>query len=334
MAENEYLSSLSQFGFTPVGAAFCVGTWNNYAVALQRFSGRAYYVYLAIRIQKSQAKALKKALNAAVKATGVKVGGVDRVMPNFLHASFSFSKTEDPASRFANWMNTLTAALRANGVYPANTCAVTGAANPDALCLLTNPNFFGYQPVCSSAVRQSGYETQTRAEQNEASGSYLTGFVGALLGALVGIAINLVSILFADLMVAALFALIPIGAMFGYKLFKGKTDKVSIIIIVALCVAAIPVIVLLEIAYALMHNLGLALGDALGYAMELITDGEFLSSITRDLLMMILFMGLGVLFAWRYLSSQLNSTQLQSARLQLDTMRPNPLCQSFDNSAN
>ena len=67
--ENTIISRLAQLGFTPVNDAVCVGTWNNYAVELQRFGGRLYYVYLAIRIPKADSnlrKGCKSALNAHV----------------------------------------------------------------------------------------------------------------------------------------------------------------------------------------------------------------------------------------------------------------------------
>ena len=324
MAENEIFARLAQFGFTPVNDAICVGAWNGYGAALRRFSGRAYYVYLAVRLGKNT-KGLKKALNRAVKESGGKLGGgVERVMPNFILYSFSFGKDEDPAARFADRMNAITGALRSNGVLPANTCAVTGAPNPDSLCFLADQNFFGYQPVCAAAVRQNDYAVQAKAEENDLNGSYLTGLVGAVLGTLVGVAVNLLTIFLIQRIFAVLFALVPVAAMFGYRLFKGKTDKVSMVIVIVLSVLAVPLMEFLSTAFFLSKEYAMTLAEALKLTGEYFFESEVLKEALPEMGQLLLFMALGVFIGWRYMSSQLNSTQVKNARLQLDTLRPNP----------
>ena len=323
MAENEIFAQLGQYSFAPVNQNVCVGTWRNYAVTLQKFSGLTYYVYVAIRIQKAQLKPLRKALTAAVKATGIKKAGVNRVMLNFIHGFFNFDKSGDMQS-FNAYMETLTSVLMQNGVAPANTCAVTGAANPDSLCLVANPNFFGYQPVCAASVRQSGYETQAKAEDNENNGSYLTGCIGALLGAAVGVALNVLVMVFLQRIFALLFALVPVCAMFGYKLFKGKADKIGIGIIIALSVIAVPVMEYLSLAIGIAKEYSVPLSKAFEATSEHFFDSDVLGETLPEMGKMLLFMVIGVFIAWTYLRGSLNSTKTSAAKLQLDSMRPNP----------
>jgi hypothetical protein len=327
MAENEIFARLTQYYFEPVNQNFCVGTWRNYAIALQRFSGQAYYVYVAVRIQKSDVKPLRKVLKEAVKASGIKKAGVNRVMPNFIHGFFNFDKSGELQS-FAAYMETLTAALMQNGVAPANTCAVTGAPNPDSLCLVGTPNCFGYQPVCAAAVRQTGYAAQEKAEDNENNGSYLTGLIGAVLGTLVGVAVNVLVMVFLQRIFAMLFALVPICAMFGYKLFKGKTDKVSMVIVIVLSVLAVPLMEFLNLGISLAKEYSVPISQAFEFTTEYFFDSEILKETLPEMGKMLLFMGLGVLIAWTYMRNQLNSTKTQSAQLQLNSMRPNPNCQA------
>ena len=321
--ENEIFSRLAQLGFTPVSDAVCVGTWNNYAVELQRFGGRLYYVYVAIRIPKADST-LRKGCKSALKATGVKRASIERIMPNYLLASYGFGKDDDALTGFRAFMDALTAALTRHGVGPANTCALTGAPNPDSLCLVLNNTYAGYQPVVGAAVRQGDYELQARVEENESSGSYVTGFVGALLGALLAVAVNVLVLVFTDMMFSVLFALVPIAAMFGYKLFKGKTDRASVAVIVLLCLLAIPLMVYLTVVVTVVREYAVPLGDALRAAAEIIVDPAFLSEASRDIIMMLVFMALGLFIAWRFIRNQLNSTQTQTSRLQVETMRPNP----------
>ena len=320
---NETFTQLSQFGFTPVSDAVCVGTWNNYAVELQRYAGRTYYAYLAIRIPKAN-KAVKKACNAAFKAAGLKRAAVMGVAPNFVQAAYTLEKGDAEIPGFRAFMDALTGTLAQNGIAPANTCAVTGADNPDSLCLVLNNKYMGYQPVVGAAVRQGDYDLQAKVEENENNGSYVTGFVGALIGALVAVALNVLAMVFTDRMYAILFALVPIFAMFGYKLFKGRTDKGSLIIILLLSLLAIPLMVYLTVVITIVREYGVPLGDAIRAAGEIVVNPEYLAEIRGTLLMMLLFMVLGLLFAWRFLRGQLNSTKVQTSKLQVETMRPNP----------
>lgn len=314
---------LAKYGFTPASDAVCVGTWNNYAIELQKFAGNLYYVYVAIRT--NDTGSVRKTCKDALKAAGVKHASMERVMKNYLLASFRFVKGDEALQGFRSFMDTLTMALAHNGVGPANTCAVTGASNPDSLSLVLKNDYLGYQPVCGSAVRQKDYEVQSRVEENETSGSYASGFLGALIGMLLAVALNVLFIKLTNQMYVVLFALVPIAAMFGYKLFKGKTNKNSLIIIVLLSLLSIPLIIYLIATVTLMHDFFLPLGEALSEAGKISVNPEYLSAIRRDLIMMVLFMALGLLFAWRFIRGQLNSTKSETSKILINTMRPNPV---------
>ncbi len=321
--ETNIFSALSVHGFTPVNASVCVGTWRNYAVTLQKFGGKTYYVYVALRLG-TVPKGLKKTLNAELKEPGIKLGGVERIMPNFLQFSVSFAGAEDPAARFAQRMEALTQALLRNGIYPADTCALTGAPNPDSLCLLLRSDCYGYQPVQSAAMQRSDAEIQARTRENESGGSYLTGVLGAILGMLAGIAVNLLTMVFLQRIFSLLFALVPVGAMFGYKLCKGKTNKLSILLVILLSLIAIPLMEYLSIALGLVKEYGAPLGEALRLTGDMFFEPEVLKSSSGDMLKMLLFMGLGLFISWGYMRNQLNSTQEQRSKIQLDTLSPNP----------
>lgn len=324
--ENALFSKLTQFGFSAVNNNICVGTWKNYAVTLQQYSGKSYFVYVAIRIE-TASKELRKALQAAVRANGNRKAGVSRVVPNFVHGTLSFGKAENAVNDFSVYLEALTEALRANGVMPANTCALTGAANPDSLCLIPRSDCYGYQPVCAAAIRESDQEVQARAADNEDRGSYLTGLIGAVLGMLVGIGVNLLSMVFLERIFSLLFALVPVAAMFGYKLFRGKTNKAAMVIVIVLSVIAVPLMEFLTGAIGVANSYNMPFTDAMKAVGEIFFAPEMLKETGPEMLKMLLFMALGVLIGWSYLRSQLNSTQLRSSKLQLESMRPNPLYQ-------
>ncbi len=318
-------SKLAQIGFQGFDSGFCVGTWKNYAVTLRRYAGKTYYVNLAIRDGKLY-KGLKKTLNGAIKAAGIKRSAVANVQPNTITATFSFTGgAENEVSEFTAYLDVLTAALQESGVGPADRCGISGAPQPDSLCLLLRNDCFGFQPVCASVLRQEEYARQEKVEENENNGSYLTGLLGALLGALVGVGVNLLTMVFLERIFALLFALVPVAAMYGYKLFKGKTNKASLIIVIVLSLIAVPVMELLTGAIALVQEYQIPFGMALSTAWELFREPEVLKQMLPEMLKLLLFMVLGFFISFSYLRGSLNSTQAGKVRLQLESLRPNPL---------
>ena len=323
--DNPIFAKLAPLGFTPVDQNNCVGTWKNYAVTLRRYSGSLYWIFVAIRIP-ARSKELKKTLKTALRAKLGKRAAVANVMPNFFQGQLRFSHVENELPEITAFLDTVTAALRENGVGPADTCAVTGAANPDSLCLLDSRGFPGFQPVCATAVRQEGYAAQARVEENENNGSYLTGAIGALLGMLVGVGVNLLTLVFLHRFYVILFALVPVAAMFGYKLFKGKTDKISIVIVIVLSVIAVPLMEFLTLVFDVMREYSAPFGEVLSWASEAFFAPEFTKQTIPEMLKMLLFMALGVFVAWSFMAKQTNSVQARGAQILLDTMRPNPNC--------
>ncbi len=321
--EKTLFPQMGQYGFAPIGDSLCVGTWKNYAVTLRYVNGKTYYVYVALRVDSARS-ALRKTLRTALKTAGIKKCSVNQVTQNYLMGMITLGNVESEESDVRTFLDVLINALRDAGVAPANTCAVTGAANPDSLCLITNQKFYGYQPVNATAIRQSGYEARAKAEENENNGSYLTGLLGAILGTLVGMVANLVTIVFAHRIYSLLFALIPMAAMFGYKLFKGKTNKVSIVIVCVLSILAVPTLELLTLAILGVKENDFTFSESLSLFAENFFDSELLKETGPEMLQFLLFMALGLFFSWGYVNGSLNSTQLQNTQAQLDSMRPNP----------
>ena len=319
---NELYAALERFGFESEGTV-CFGTWKGYAISLRQLTAKTYYVDAAVRLSKVPG-GLRRYLNRALKEPGLKLGGAELVRKNVITISVSFAKAEDLAARFAERMDTFTAALRENGVTPADTCAVTGAARPDSLCLVVADGTLCYQPVCAAAIREKDLRTREKVEDNQANGSYALGLVGALLGMLLGVILNVLGIVFTERIYALLFALVPLAAMFGYKLFKGKMSKGSIAIVIILSLLAIPMIPFFEMIFYFVRDYGASAGEALSAAAELMFMPEFLAEISGELLQLVLFMVLGIWIAWRYISGQTNSSQVMDTAAQLATLRPNP----------
>ena len=116
--ENTLFQSMEQFDFAPVNQRLCVGTWKNYAVTLQQYSGRNYFVFVAVRVESARS-ALRKSLRAALKEAGIKHCSVNQVMKNHIQATVTVARTIlHTAISAASWMRS-----------PAS-CARTASARP------------------------------------------------------------------------------------------------------------------------------------------------------------------------------------------------------------
>ena len=328
--EMDVLSAISQLGFESLGNTF-FGTWNGYAVTLRKLSARTYYVDAAVRLDKATME-LRRTLARAVKEKGLKIGGTEGFTKTRISFSVSFGGKDDALPRLRERLDAITAALRDNGVAPADTCAVSGAARPDSLCLIQDRGVLSYQPVNAAAIREQGNQTREKAEANQTNGSYLLGFVGALLGMLVGLIPNVLMLTYNNSIYSLLFALVPICAMMGYKLFRGKMTTGSVVIVVVLSLVAVPLMLYLELVIFIVKDLGTALGAALPLALQYMVQPETLTDLTGDILQMFLFMGLGIWVAWRFISNQTNSSKVQNSQAQLASLRPNPAYQQAEDA--
>lgn len=321
-AQNELFSTFSRRGFDCEGA-YCFGTYKDYAVTLQKFTAKSYYVYVAVRLADRPAK-VGKLLQKSLR--GEKIRN-QRITKNVLLFSLHVPKGEEAAAAIAEKLDAITTALRENGIAPADTCAISGASRPESLCLTPLDGLVSFQPVCAAAIRSRSEQTRESVEENQENGSYALGFVGALIGMLVGLIPNLLTILFADHIYALLFALVPIASMFGYKLFKGKMSKGAMVIVILLSLVGVLLIPFLELVFLFVKEYGASVGQAVPVAAQLMTAPEFLSEIVGELLQLLLFMALGILVAWRYMSGNVNSNVVRGTEIQLATLRPNPVYQ-------
>lgn len=301
------------------------GVWEDYAVCVQQLAAMSAFITIAIRSDKKNT-ALSRELSRSLKAQGVKGLLLTPINQKVLAASFraTFKKEEDVTAQFRRFMGAILAALRENDLAPADTCAISGASVPDSLCLMTVGTRLSYQPVNGALVHERNVKTKEKVEENQANGSYLLGLVGALLGMLVGVIPNVLTIISMERIFALLFALVPIAAFFGYKLFRGKMDKVAVVIVILVSLLGVFVIPYLEIVVAAMKTFGDTLGEALREAAYYMTDGDFLKEIIGEILQLLLFMALGVFISLGVILGRTNGAALSSAQAQLDTLRPNP----------
>lgn len=129
-------------------------------------------------------------------------------------------------------------------VQEANTM---GYANPPVCPACRQPGcdayaYYGgsYTQVHAACVQQKNDQVVNKINENERSGSYALGFLGAFIGGIVGTVPSVLIIVFMDVISAWLCALIPLGAYYGYKLFKGRMNNAALGASVVMSILMIP----------------------------------------------------------------------------------------------
>lgn len=132
-------------------------------------------------------------------------------------------KDDDLFDMFTAAMDTVTDAMREAGISVPDKCPFCKQDNCDALALFGG----AYQPAHRTCCQERSYSVSTDAEMNDRQGSYLTGFIGAVLGGIIATLPSLATTVWIERIYAALFFLIPLGVYYGYKLLRGRMDKTA-----------------------------------------------------------------------------------------------------------
>lgn len=309
-------SALAPLGFESSGLV-SFGSLRGYAITVRSAQYSNFHLCFAVRVDKKD-KALTKNLQSALKAQLGKSFINVLNTGNTLTFAVKFDGKSPLLEQFRRFVDTIVAALQQNGIAPAAACAVCGGGTPDSLCMLGT-----FQPVHASCLHQKVANVKDAAEENLQNGSYLTGALGALLGALIGTIPTILMLIFSDTIYGILFALVPMAAMFGYRLFKGKSDVVSIFIVVVFSILSVGFIALMMLAYYVHDYTGWSFFESLTYTFRNLEMDEFMELLGR-FWKGFLFMALGIFISWNYLAKT-NTAKTQSAEAQLNTLRPNPM---------
>jgi hypothetical protein len=145
--------------------------------------------------------------------------------------------------------------------------------------------------VCPSCITDLEALYTEEKETLKVSGSYATGAIGAVLGALLGSVVWLIISYLGFIASFAGFA-IAYAASYGYRLFRGKVGKGMPVILILSVLFAIFAVNTVEIAYGLyVSEFGLTLGETLFIAPRAFFDTElfYVGEVWKG-------MGLGLFF--------------------------------------
>lgn len=184
------------------------------------------------------------------------------------------------------------------GATKVGICPECGTQITDGCWKLIDGVAYYMHPTCAENVRTQIVSENEDRKQN-AEGSYVTGLLGALIGAAIG-AIVWAIVLNIGYVASIVGLLIGFLAEKGYTLLRGKKGKGKVAILAVAVIAGVVLGTFGADVFTLVSMIGegetyLTYGDIPQFLIMLLKeDSEYASAVGSNILMGILFAGLGV----------------------------------------
>lgn len=290
------LKKLAQENGMKVSHGVAYGSLRGFAATLSEGSGYKLIVFTTKFASLTDLDALNAAVNGRNITREFRVRKLD-IAPNGISIVFHDNPgTMKKIYAFLDWFIPLMGTCGASGV---DTCSECGGQMTAGCWKLIDGVAFHMHESCAESVRRDiAEETQTRKQ--EATGSYITGLIGALGGSAVGAVLWAIVL---NLGYVASIVGLAIGwlAEKGYNLLKGKQGKAKVLILVVAVVIGVLLGNFAADAFTLMGMIsdgelpGFVLGDIPALIAFLwAEDAEYRSATIGNILMGLLFAALGV----------------------------------------
>jgi len=214
----------------------------------------------------------------------------------FFSIMFNFGK-EDPTQLYEQIMPLLEVILREEGVYPAVNCPICELTGGDSLA-----TYGGRTTIVHMRCLQKRKDEQLETlELKKYSGGHFRGIIGGLIGGVVGAIPALFALYFFEYYVGVLFAIIPVGIYYGWKLFGGIMSRFT-------TVFAILYTIVVAVLVDLMHIWLVIRAEfprwqiTFAEMIELYFHPQAGEYLRRSSLMALLFSAIGIFVAWRLIT--------------------------------
>jgi hypothetical protein len=153
-----------------------------------------------------------------------------------------------------------------------------------------------FYPTHTRCKKEQAYQLAQEIEDNILKGNYVPAFFASLIGGIIGSIPSLIMLTFFNYLIFLFFALIPIGAYFGYKIAKGIMSKVMPVIIAIVSVLCTIMLVSANIYYQLFIEWDTFLPLSEFIMILLLPDNA--SIVIPQFLQALFFTGVGFLASW------------------------------------
>lgn len=307
------LKKLAQENGMKVAKGVAYGSLQGFAATLSEGSGYKRIVFATKFTDVAQKDQLLNEANQVNIQRTYRVQELN-VAPNAVQVTFQDTVgTMKKIGEFLGWFIPL---LRKYGATPANVCTECGCEITDGRWLLVNETAFYVHAACAERLkREIADEEQAQKEQRK--GSYGMGALGAFLGSTIG-AVVWAIVLNMGYVASLVGLLIGWLAEKGYTLLKGKQGKGKIAILILAIVFGVVLGTVASDCFTLvgMINSGemggyITYGDIPALILYmLVMDSEYLTATLGNLVMGLLFAGLGVYSLLRKTNQEVADTKI------------------------
>lgn len=190
-------------------------------------------------------------------------------------------------------------AIENAGFTPVQKCPYCKQSGCNTAAFYHAAKVSGFRPVHHACLSEAVNKAEDKVEKTVQNGSYILGIIGAVLGMLIGTLPNLLTIIVAEKEYAVFFALIPICAYFGYKLFRGKMNKSALIVTIIMAILGVYMLGFESAVYFGIKEYGIDKSDAIKLFFTMASMPENWIDLTKNMLIEFVFAALGVFLAWR-----------------------------------
>lgn len=296
MTHQELMDFATRHGLVANSAKSVAGKWKEYVVLITLENKNTVSASFAVEPKAQDKERGKKVkdLKGALKAQKV---ALFRELNGTI--GWFIGKKELTLHTLDYYLDVITDGMKTVNIQPATVCPVCGGVD----CEVAGFYNGDFTPIHESCLRGAMGNMKREIQAKGDSSSYVTGMAGAIIGMLLGVAVNILVAVITDSIYAILFALIPAASFWMYKKFNGKTDKFSTIMTIVLTVISVYVFMIFTTAYFIADETPMiGYGYALALTAEYVLSGEGFLAATLDCLQYFLFAGLGLVISWRYIT--------------------------------
>lgn len=277
-----------------VGSGVAYGALGGYAVTFCEGAGYKQMVIATRMADQEKRAAFEAALNNVDLTKQYRVANLS-IAPNGLNVVFT--DTVGTMKKIEAFVAFLLPLLDQAGADKADICNECGTPiYDDGTWVLRNGVAASHlHTSCATHLQEDVHqENETRLEED--GGSYLSGAIGALLGSLVG-AVAWAIVLAMGYVAALVGLLMGFLSEKGYTLCKGKQGKAKIAIMVITIILGVLVGTVggyvLQVVQVMQED-GMDFAFFEEFLVMIMTDSEVLAAMGKDILLGLVFAGLGV----------------------------------------
>jgi len=290
------LKKLAQENDMKVAKGVAYGSLQGFAATMSEGSGYKQIVFTTKFTEAGRDDQLLAQINQVNVQRTYRVQNLN-IAPNAIQVIFTDNPgTMNKIREFLNWFIPL---LRQYGATGANVCDECGGEVIGGRWILINGIAYHMHESCAEKAKRTIIESE-ETEKQQQEGSYATGTVGAFLGAALG-AVVWALVLNLGYVASLVGLLIGWLAEKGYTLLKGKRGKAKVAILILAIIFGVVLGTFAADYFTLAGMInggelpGVTLADIpwlIFYVMS--TDSSYVAATVGNILMGLLFAGLGV----------------------------------------